>query len=153
VAEINIPTGPLDREPYQAITPGPGKSWNDSDVDMADANHHALDLALNGVELGAFDRTVLRWLAHYEPHTVATVCSLILRARAAETEGKVVLDEVAEMGLQYDDGRDEVAIVDDEIVVYTRRAYWLRFTPAEADERAAHLATMARALRTREAGQ
>jgi hypothetical protein len=39
--------------------------------------------ALDGVELGAWDRRVVRWLAELDTPTLVTVASWIARARAA----------------------------------------------------------------------
>jgi hypothetical protein len=39
--------------------------------------------ALDGVELGAWDRRVVRWLAGLDTPTLVTVASWIARARAA----------------------------------------------------------------------
>jgi hypothetical protein len=38
-----------------------------------------------GVELGAYDRRIIAWLAGWEPQTVAVICGLISRARNAAT--------------------------------------------------------------------
>ena len=40
-----------------------------------------------GVQLGAFDRRILTWLAGYEPETCAVVAGLIARAAAAARAG------------------------------------------------------------------
>ncbi len=147
MAEINIPTTPLDDAPYDAIRRQQGET-------MFAANTAALAHTLDGVELGEHDHRIIAWLSHWEHPTVAAVCSLILRARNAETAGRIVLDEPAELGIGDDeaDGRDTVAIVNDEIMIYTRGAYWLTLDADEADEWAAHLAGMARALRAQAAG-
>jgi hypothetical protein len=42
-----------------------------------------LAAALSGVELGTYDRQIVEWLAGWDPPTVAVVCGLITRARAA----------------------------------------------------------------------
>lgn len=39
-----------------------------------------------GVEMGAYDKRILAWLAGYEPQTCAVICGLI--SRAAEAAGK-----------------------------------------------------------------
>lgn len=65
----SIPTGPIEDEPRGAIE--------------HDDRHQAFAAALDGIELGAHDRRIRDWLAIYEPSTVATICSWILRARAA----------------------------------------------------------------------
>ena len=65
--------GPLEHEPrvlFEAAT-------------MTAVNAAALADALEGVALGAHDRRILDWLAGWEPSTVATVASLVRRARAA----------------------------------------------------------------------
>ena len=45
----------------------------------------ALLAALDGVALGAYDQRILHWLASDEVATVATVVSLLWRARHAAT--------------------------------------------------------------------
>jgi hypothetical protein len=146
VAEIRIPTGPIDSDPYGAIRPI-GSEF------VSDANGAALAQVLDGLELGDHDRRILNWLCDRDTSAVATVCSWILRARAAETAGRIVLDEPDELGLTDDegDGRDTVGIVNGEILIYTRGAYWLTLDPDEAEEWAAHLAGMAVALRAKAA--
>lgn len=64
-----IPTGPIEEEPFGVIGPG--------------QKRQALAAALDGITIGAHDRVILDWLAGYEPSTVATVCSWLVRARAA----------------------------------------------------------------------
>lgn len=72
---INIPTGPIHTAPNDAIRAGHGGQLA--------ANRDALAAALDGLELGSHDREVADWLADWEPATVATVCSWLLRARIA----------------------------------------------------------------------
>jgi hypothetical protein len=43
----------------------------------------ALLEALDGIELGAYDRRIVEWLAGWEISTVGTIASLLYRARAA----------------------------------------------------------------------
>lgn len=74
--DIRIPDGPIESEPLHAIVPAPGES-------PRRAATAALLAALDGVELGAYDRTILAWLAGWEPSTVATVCSWLKRVREA----------------------------------------------------------------------
>jgi hypothetical protein len=74
VADINIPTGPIHTEPGDAIRPGPGQRGGD-------ANHEALNAALQGVERGDYDQWIVDWLCTWEPSTVAVICSWIQRAR------------------------------------------------------------------------
>jgi len=42
---------------------------------------------LAGIELGAWDRQIVQWLAGWDACTVLTVASLIARARAAGVAG------------------------------------------------------------------
>jgi len=42
---------------------------------------------LAGIELGAWDRQIVQWLASWDTCTVLTVASLIARARAAGVAG------------------------------------------------------------------
>ncbi len=42
---------------------------------------------LAGIELGAWDRQIVQWLANWDTCTVLTVASLIARARAAGAAG------------------------------------------------------------------
>ncbi len=64
------PGGPLDRAPGGAF--------------LSEAQRRELlAQALAGVELGAYDRRILDWLAGWEPCTVRTLASLLRRARAA----------------------------------------------------------------------
>lgn len=74
--EFNIPRDPIDSEPLRAIVTDPGES-------ARRATTLALQDALDGVELGAWDRTILAWLAGWEPSTVAVVCSWLYRKEAA----------------------------------------------------------------------
>jgi hypothetical protein len=75
MAEIRIPHEPIDHEPLHAIRDDEGK--------FADATirRQALTQALDGLELGAYDETIAKWLTTWEPSTVAVVCSWIVRAR------------------------------------------------------------------------
>jgi hypothetical protein len=41
--------------------------------------------SLDGVELGAYDRRIIEWLAGWDIATVGTIASLIYRARATDT--------------------------------------------------------------------
>lgn len=71
-----IPLGPIQEPPYDAIPYEPGTM-------SAPANEEALREALKGVELGAHDETILKWLTLWETATVATICSWLLRKEAA----------------------------------------------------------------------
>ncbi|MEO3860959.1 hypothetical protein [Acrocarpospora sp. B8E8] len=85
MAEINIPAGPLNRPPYGTIR-------NVGNERSSDANAAALVETLAGLELGTEDVRILEWLARWEPSTVATICSWILRARALAPERPVPVD-------------------------------------------------------------
>ncbi|WP_326643057.1 hypothetical protein OG884_06240 [Streptosporangium sp. NBC_01755] len=76
MAEINIPTGPIEAEPWDAIRTAPGES-------LTAACRTALLRELDGMEMefGAYDREILRWLAGGQPSVVATICSWLRRVR------------------------------------------------------------------------
>jgi len=63
----------LDHEPPGRYTP-PG------------VREAALRDALHGVELGAYDERIMRWLVGWDDSTVRTICSLIERARRVEAK-------------------------------------------------------------------
>ena len=73
---------PAVRAVYEAFraAPGPGRM----DADNARMITQACDTA--GVELGAFDRRIVAWLAGFEPATCAVFAGLI--SRAALTAGQ-----------------------------------------------------------------
>ncbi|WP_326646103.1 hypothetical protein OG884_15740 [Streptosporangium sp. NBC_01755] len=75
MAEINVPTGPIETEPYNAIRTAPGES-------LTAACRTALLRELGGMEAGAWDDELLGWLANQDPSVVATVCSWLRRVRA-----------------------------------------------------------------------
>ncbi|MEU5607976.1 hypothetical protein AB0H03_04330 [Streptomyces sparsogenes] len=68
-SELTIPTGPIESAPWTAL-------------DSADFPA-ALAEAFAGVELGAYDRRIIDWLANWDAPTVATLASLVIRARKA----------------------------------------------------------------------
>jgi hypothetical protein len=89
-----------------------------------------------------------------ERRDLGLLCSLGRGSTGAETAGRIVLDEVNEVGLQYDTGEDLLSLDPPHIEIHTQGADVVVIPDAdEAEEWAAHLAAMARALRTREAGQ
>jgi hypothetical protein len=85
MAQPPIPTGPLERDPG-GFLPEP----------MQEA---MLLEALAGVELGAWDRRIIAWLAGWTASEVRTIASLIQRARAA-----AVADDQVDALLGRDDG-------------------------------------------------
>jgi hypothetical protein len=64
-----VPTGPLESDP--------GGFW------PREERFAVLAGVLDGVELGAWDRRVVGWLAELDTSTLVTVASLVARARAA----------------------------------------------------------------------
>jgi len=64
-----VPAGPLESDP--------GGFWPQED------RLAVLAGVLDGVELGAWDRRVARWLTELDTPTLVTVASWIARARAA----------------------------------------------------------------------
>jgi hypothetical protein len=101
-AEGEEPTGPVEGldAPYHSRFGGP-PDWTPGPLDVAPLSleppytvalprwivHNrgdradALAGALSGVRLGAYDRVVLHWLTGWDNATVATIVSLIRRAR------------------------------------------------------------------------
>jgi hypothetical protein len=54
---------------------------------LSGVGREVLYAALEGVELGAYDRRIVDWLAMYgDMSTVATVCSWLYRKEAASRE-------------------------------------------------------------------
>ncbi|HEY3501248.1 MAG TPA: hypothetical protein VGN37_00520, partial [Actinocatenispora sp.] len=86
-----IPTGPIESEPH------PDPTWRHHRMvmpytDEVRARHAREDAALildelaaAGVELGAYDRRMIAWLANWEYGTLVTVASWIKRAHATGT--------------------------------------------------------------------
>lgn len=82
--------GPLHSEPLNFRPPFDQRPERPFDPDTARwmaaqlaARVAAITDALDGVELGAYDRRMVGWLAGWDDPTVGTWVSLILRARAA----------------------------------------------------------------------
>jgi hypothetical protein len=69
--------GPMHGPP---VAPGPGSQYEELQA--------ALGRALSGVALGDHDGRVIRWLQAWDVETVATVASLLYRARAAGVAGE-----------------------------------------------------------------
>lgn len=63
-----LPGGPVDEPPHGFVP----------EAEQA----RILAGALAGIELGAWDRQIVQWLAGWDTCTVLTVASLIARARA-----------------------------------------------------------------------
>jgi hypothetical protein len=64
-----LPGGPVDAPPRGFVPPA--------------EQAQILTAVLAGIELGAWDRQIVQWLARWDTCTVLTVASLIARARAA----------------------------------------------------------------------
>jgi hypothetical protein len=77
VAETNIPGGPIESAPWDAIRAEDiAEAWH--------ARHDAILAGLAGIELGEYDRTIADWLATtWDNPTVAVLCSWLVRVRAA----------------------------------------------------------------------
>lgn len=77
------------RPPFEAPGYAPRIEWKDGETsDQWKARRHAdvlaaLTEALDGVELGAYDRRIVDWLAGWDIETVGTVASLFYRCRQA----------------------------------------------------------------------
>ena len=54
--------------------------------DQRTMNLADLGAECSGIQLGAYDRRIIEWLAGWEPATVAVICGLISRARRAGPE-------------------------------------------------------------------
>ncbi|WP_155059728.1 hypothetical protein [Streptomyces blattellae] len=65
-----IPAGPIESAPWSALS---GET----------EYRAALAEAFEGVELGEYDRRIIEWLAGWDSPTVATLASLVIRARKA----------------------------------------------------------------------
>jgi hypothetical protein len=89
-----VPTGPIQRDPA-----GPF-------IDLQERRALLLEV-LDGVELGAYDRRIIDWLAGWDTSTVLTVAGLLMRARRAEAAA--VAAELA--GLQRRQGADPHVLV------------------------------------------
>lgn len=88
-------TPPLHREPRSIRPPFSVAALSSADDRQADetadqwrARRHAdrvaaLLEALDGVEIGEHDMVILKWIADWDMSTVATIASLIYRAREA----------------------------------------------------------------------
>lgn len=81
---MSIPDGPIDTEPYDAI---PMPLSEPPEVWRQDAKA-ALLAALDGIELGAYDRRIVESLPDGEISTVAVICSWLHRARAAGEQAR-----------------------------------------------------------------
>lgn len=72
--------GPIDTAP-NSLTPPHREYLGEGSTQFRGALLQALD----GVELGAYDRRIVDWIGGWDVPTVAVVVSLLHRARAAST--------------------------------------------------------------------
>lgn len=90
----NPKTPPLHREPrrvrppFDCDTPESAGRQADETADQWRTRRHdnrvaALLEALDGIELGDYDRRIIDWLAGWDTSVVGTVASLLYRAREA----------------------------------------------------------------------
>jgi hypothetical protein len=72
-----IPREPLDAEPFDLYEPNTGQ-------DLRRTGREALAQALTeaGVELGAYDERIVKWLGEFDLSAATTIASWILRAHA-----------------------------------------------------------------------
>lgn len=77
---------PLGREPTSLYPPFVDDRRRWAPFPTRHDRYIALLSALDGVELGSYDVRILHWLAGWEPWVVAAVCSLIHRARSADSD-------------------------------------------------------------------
>lgn len=76
-------TGPFETASDAARCSAYNTDGRDAGRRMTESNREQLAAALAGIELGAFDATIIEWLAAFEPSTVTVICGLIARARQA----------------------------------------------------------------------
>lgn len=81
---FGIPTGPIDREPLDYPTPGVFPSATEREGILRDTLHAA------GVELGAYDKRIVDWLAGWEWSTLAVIASWVARAAASREPAPTV---------------------------------------------------------------
>lgn len=67
-----IPAGPIESEPVDSYR---GRWFPEVQAE--------LDVALAGIDLGAYDARIVEWLKNWDQPTIVTIASLIVRARAA----------------------------------------------------------------------
>ncbi|MGH3686947.1 MAG: hypothetical protein ACRDRU_24775 [Pseudonocardiaceae bacterium] len=79
---------PLEREPVSVHAPFVTYPSGQYQHERPEERQKALLAALSGVELGAYDRRILHWLAGWDVPTAATMVSLLWRARHAATPGR-----------------------------------------------------------------
>ncbi|MGH3868251.1 MAG: hypothetical protein ACRDQ4_19460 [Pseudonocardiaceae bacterium] len=72
---------PLDREPVSVHAPFVSYPGGQYRHEPADERREALLAALDGVQLGAYDKRIVSWLAGWDVPVVAALVSLLCRAR------------------------------------------------------------------------
>jgi hypothetical protein len=79
-------SGPFETERQAAAASLWATHGREAGMHMDKANLADLAAALSGVDLGAYDRRIVEWLAGYEPSTVAVICGLVSRARCPDED-------------------------------------------------------------------
>jgi hypothetical protein len=82
------PLTPLDREPVSVHAPFVSYPGGQYRHESAQERQAALLAALHGVQLGAYDRRVVHWLAGWDVPVVAAVVSLLWRVRQAAGQAR-----------------------------------------------------------------
>jgi hypothetical protein len=80
---VNRPWPPIESAPRRLYPPNDQRCPEGEHPNSARA---VLEEALLGVDLGAFDREIVEWLAAWDTPTVATVVSLLHRTRQADRD-------------------------------------------------------------------
>ena len=68
-----IPTTPIEKQPIDAYR---GATFTEL--------RELLDQAVDGMDLGSYDRRILDWLKGFDQPTIVTIASIITRARATK---------------------------------------------------------------------
>jgi hypothetical protein len=82
-----VPVGPYETEREARVASLWATHGREHQMSIEAANLAQLAAELSVVELGAWDKRIIEWLAGYEPSTVTVICGLIRRARAAGQGG------------------------------------------------------------------
>ena len=119
-------TGPYETEAQARETPAVQAVYQTFDAaprqgGMDEPSHRLLCEALTaaGVELGAYDHRIVRWLSQWEPETCAVIAGLVTRAHLPElAEARAAL---AGSAVTLDDGQAATAVDALEVAAEYRR--------------------------------